>query len=48
MTEISPIFSADSAGVITAVGWDDPSNICQTGTVSQPVDSEWTPEVAAA
>jgi hypothetical protein len=48
MTAILPTFSADSTGVITATGWDDPSNICPAGTVSQPIESEWAPEVTAA
>ncbi len=38
MTDIHPVFAADSSGVITAVGWGDPSNIEPGGTTSQPVD----------
>ena len=44
MTDVHPVFSADSAGVISVVGWGDPSNVWPGGTVSQPVDSELAPE----
>lgn len=43
MTEIQPAFSADSTGVITFVGWGDPSNVWPGGTVSQPIDSDSGP-----
>jgi hypothetical protein len=38
MAEEQPSFSADSAGVVSLVGWDDPSNIGPTGTTSWPID----------
>jgi len=48
MTEKQPVFSADSTGVITPVGWGEPSNIWLGGTISQPVESELTPELTGS
>jgi hypothetical protein len=45
MTESSAIFSADSNGVVTPVGWGDPSNVGLGGTTSQPLTDDFAADL---
>jgi hypothetical protein len=48
MAEELPDFSADSAGIISVVGWGDPSKVHPDETTSQPIHGDLAPAGATA